>query len=547
MLMKGGIMLIRILIVDDEPKVRRGLVNKLNWEDIGCTIIGEADNGIEAKRIIDAQKPDIVITDIKMPGMDGLELSHYVNENYPFIKVILLTGYDEFSFAQSAINSNAFSYLVKPTLPQEIVNVVNNAIGEIQQARREKEDVRNLREMLQQVIPVMKNQVLGDMLFGNYVNIDQLLDRAKLCGIEMNVYCVIIVEAFRYFSNEKMSFEKEMLDRFEIRKRLREVVENPDVEVFESLNGEKIVFLLYSKNPAALNGEEIYNKARLLHDEMKSSSDIDTFIAVSSLNQSSRDVHRAYYQCLNAISFRDIFTSDSIINAGDILSIADDTYLLAKKYANRLNENINACNRDNVKMILRDMFDIFTRGYNVNLNNVKEIIWTIMYNAERDVFFSGGGSETKLLTADNKQKIIGAQSLNDVFCNITAILGNLMDEITQSKKLKYNSIIQRACHFIEKNHEKNISLDDVSNHTGISSGYLSRMFKDQMEMNFIEYVAMVRINKAKQLLEHSAIKVKEVGDRVGIGNPAYFGSLFKKYTGKTPTEYKEFVSGNKPG
>lgn len=542
--MKGGIILIRILIVDDEPKVRRGLVSKLDWERLGCMVIGEADNGNEAKQMIEAHHPDIVITDIKMPGMNGLELSEYINDHYPDIKVILLTGYDEFSFAQAAIHSNVFSYLVKPTLPKEITEVVGSAVRQIELARKEKEDIKHLREMLDTAIPVMRNQILHEMLSGFCTNMDSLLERAELCGIQIRSYCVVVMELFRYLNSEENRYEKELLDRLEVREAMREVMKGPELEIFESLNGEKPVFLVYSGNPSGLREADLIEKVRRLRDTLKKTAELDTFIAVSPVHCDVRDIHRVYCRCLNALSFRDIFTSDSIILTKDIQSIEDDTYSFAKLYANRLNENINACNRDKVRMILRDMFDIFSRSFSINLNHVKEMIWTVLYNLEKDMFFSGGGLEIKLLTACNKQKIIGASALEEVFTNTSAIFEAVIEQIIQGKRKKYNEMIRRACDYIENNYNRGISLDDVSAYTGISSSYLSRMFKDQMKMNFVEYLAKVRINKAKKFLEQPHVKAREVGEWVGIYNPAYFGSLFKKYTGKTPTEYREFVLGN---
>ncbi|MEC1520749.1 response regulator, partial [Neobacillus niacini] len=171
--------MLKVLIIDDEPFISKGLSEKIDWSALGCEICGMASNGYEGKELINQLKPDIVVSDIVMPGHTGLELAEFVHQNHKDILMILLSGYDEFTFAKEAFKYGVFDYLLKPTVVEEVMVVIKNAVNTIEQKRDKEKNYEYLENALQESIPIIEQSLLYEMTVKGIVptkNINQSID-----------------------------------------------------------------------------------------------------------------------------------------------------------------------------------------------------------------------------------------------------------------------------------------------------------------------------------------------------------------------------------
>ncbi|HEY8500343.1 MAG TPA: response regulator, partial [Clostridia bacterium] len=174
----------KVIIIDDEPIIRKGLKNIINWKQFGCTVCAEASDGEEGKHLIEVHHPDILITDIRMPEMDGLNMIRDVKSCIPNCKIIILTGYRDFDYVQEAIKLGAFDFVLKPSRIEELAAVVRRAVDELKCQRNRAEEMDKLRRLFEQNIPVLREKFLYDVLYEINTNSDDITARVSLLGIE---------------------------------------------------------------------------------------------------------------------------------------------------------------------------------------------------------------------------------------------------------------------------------------------------------------------------------------------------------------------------
>ena len=174
----------KIILVDDEEEVRRGVLNKIQWNKYGFEIVGEAENGKEALEIVEKNTPDIVITDIKMPFMDGMKLTQILYERFPTIKTIILTGFDEFEYAKTAIKLNVIEYVLKPVSSEDIIELLINVKEKLDREFEEKKNIKLLKESYIKSLPILREKFLSSIIRGN-INIDEIKEKEKKYNVNL--------------------------------------------------------------------------------------------------------------------------------------------------------------------------------------------------------------------------------------------------------------------------------------------------------------------------------------------------------------------------
>jgi len=284
---------IRVIIVDDEPLVREGLFHMLRWDKLGCEVVGQAENGIEAVKMVKAVSPDIVITDIMMPGINGLELTEFIMRNNNGTQVIILTGYNEFSFAQEAVKVGAADFVLKPTKVDELEKVIISKREIVHRQRREKRMKQELEDKLFIGKPHLLNKFFNDLLQADLEKLDQIIKNMEFFGFKIISYSIVKVKPERYRKQNEKPYEAEIIKYFS---SLEEIFEKES-----SANGLKcarlkdhqsLIYIIYSDCDMDLSDFE-RSLVKILESVIKKIK-TDPYIACIGKSQTSNNLRHIH-------------------------------------------------------------------------------------------------------------------------------------------------------------------------------------------------------------------------------------------------------------
>ncbi len=531
----------KVLIIDDEPTIRKGLINIINWKKFQCEICGEASDGVEGLEKIETYKPDLVFADINMPEINGLEMIKSAKQIVPHSKFIILSGYREFSYMQEAIKIGAFDYILKPSSIEDICEVVKRAVIELKYQRDDQLEAKKLRKCFEESIPILKEKLLYDIIFQININEEEIKEGFELYGIEINEFVMIMIE-IDGDSKKKEPYQRQLY-QFGIVNTVEEMfAEEFKVEKIV-LNNKQIAFIIGTHETVELLEEDVYKKVHSIQQLVESCFDFTVSIAISTKGKDVDELHEKMMECKNALAYRFYMGNSSIILYRDLSGFYKGQDNLAFDGIDKvLCNTIKTGNEEDVVHILGQINDKVIQT-NLDPEYIKTFYWNLIYEINMIRI------SIKNLELQDKDLSHDISSLYKLIDNATQVkeLQDLLEDVAMSvvhrinryNKKNINQILQKAMDYICENYTMSITLNELAEHTYVSTYYLSRMFKKELGKNFVEYLNEVRIDKAKELLKDNKYKTYEVAELVGIQDPHYFSKIFKKYVNMTPTEYKD--------
>lgn len=531
----------QIMIVDDEPLVINGLINFIDWKSLECDILCSAEDGITAISIIKSKIPDIIITDIKMPGTDGIDLLKFIYENYPLIKVIILTGYAEFNYAKDAIKYNVVDFVLKPAFIEKIIEAVNKAKKLIIDQAEVKNRLDKQENQINDLHLEVKEKYIYDLINGFVIDDNVISQKMEQLNIDISNYYVLVFQINKNVAN--INQEEQI--------RISHAIKNYVSLAFENYNhysffpGRQMLCSIVSFDND--NSSGYIQKIILMYKEMsqivKTNSHFDISIGVSSIHKSIAEVSFAYEEAIKSLS-------DNFFNDSNIFAVLNYTI-------NQLPSEIHMTNSyiDKIMSFVRtgknldaisSFNDLLKEKINSNqsIDHIKSIGICICYLCSNILSNYSLNLSDILENGENIYKqIIECKSIS----NINEILIKLINSVSicQISSIKQNnSIIKTAMEYIHEHYNQDITLSSIANYVHLNGSYLSRLFCKATGKTIIEVITGIRIEKAKEMLMNSDIKIYEVASLVGIYDPTYFSQIFKKSTGMSPSEYRHFKSKN---
>lgn len=535
----------KVLIIDDEPTIRKGLINIINWKKFQCEICGEAGDGIEGLEIIEEYKPDLIFADINMPEVGGLEMIKSAKAIIPYSKFIILSGYREFEYMQEAIKLGAFDYILKPSSIEDICEVVKRAVIELKYQRDNQLETKKLKKCFEESIPLLKEKLLHDIIFQININEEEIEEGFELYGIHIQEFIMMMIEIDG--DSKKREPYQRQLYQFGIINTVEEMFAEEFKVEKVVLNSKQIAFIISPTDSSELLVDTVYKKGSNIQQIIESCFDFTVTIAISTKGEGSSTLHDKMGECKSALAYRFYMGNSSIILYRDLNGFyKGQDNLPFEGYDKSLCEAIKTGNEENVKNILAQINEKLI-GVNLDPERIKTFYWNLIYEINMIRI------SIKNLEVQEREVSRDISSLYKLIENATQIkeLQELLEEVALSvvgrinryNKKNINQILQNAMNYICENYTISITLNDLAEHTYVSTYYLSRMFKKELGKNFVEYLNEVRIEKAKELLKSNRHKTYEVAELVGIQDPHYFSKIFKKYVNMTPTEYKENQNG----
>ncbi|NBD23877.1 response regulator [Paenibacillus glycinis] len=536
----------KLVIVDDEVLVREAIKRQMNWAELGYDCVGACEDGIEALAFMAREHADVVLTDIGMPFMDGLELARELSERHPAAKVVILTGYDDFDYAQRAVKLQAVDYILKPVTPDELGGILLKLRAQMDEERSKARDYEELKRQLAENMPLLKERFLERMMtarmpekekregwqyFGTAWKGDALIELA------------MDVDEFNWA--RPVTVSDQQLIRFAVFNVAQEIVGGRDGTAVFRDRENRVLALLSGDDPEELE-ERALSTAEAIHRAVTAILPAKVSIGVGCPCGMLGDVQAAHRTALSALEYRFVIGSGTIIRLSDLERrkrpgmppvIAWESELITRLKTGTVDEM-----EDWVDGLFADIREQLL-PIPVCRMYLQRIVLTLMH-----AFYELDQSATQLTeTADGPvQELEALGSLDETHLWMRRLCRKAVTAIRGMRENQSVSQVAKAVEYVKRQfHDPELSLISTCKHIAMSPSYFSALFKQHTGKTFIEFVTHERMERAKELLGLTAMKSYEIAYEVGYSDPHYFSGAFKKHAGDTPTDYRLKLAAKK--
>ncbi|WP_027628861.1 response regulator [Ruminiclostridium cellobioparum] len=520
----------KLLIADDDEIICRGLSKCIDWEKYGLDIVGAVYDGEVALQYVERYKPDIVIVDINMPFVDGIEFSYIMKERYPEIKIIILTAHKEFEYAKHAIALQVFSYITKPFSNQEVIETVVNASKEIEKEKQRRKDITAN-------ISAIREKYLEDLIVNGVID-DERIEMCNIASKDSHFQTAILY--FESLSSYQRPFQELAIDSVinarELNDKIKSRLEKyTNLKMFSIINRVVILKEYKSKDEHAGFEDHLQNLIFSLKNEV----DLLIFCGIGRIYHGIYEIHFSYNEAIKALEESYNFGNKSIVLYEESQQNSAEYQVKLQIYKNKICGAIQGGNYESMEVELLNMFEKVKKSRMRNIPFFKvmmvELILSSYKAAEEEVYAQLIG-EVGLLV----RRLMQANNLLDIERIVSDCFKKLSDCLESRNQSENRQVVKLAMNYMKKDFDNpDLMLKDVAEKVHISANYLSSLFKRFEDNSFINCLNNIRLGQAKKLLVNREVKMYEVAFRSGFNSSQYFSSCFKKSTGMTPSEYRQ--------
>ena len=543
--------MLKIFLAEDEVVVRETIKRMIPWEELGFELVGEAADGEMALPLLIRQQPDLLITDIKMPFMDGLTLARLAKKEIPGLKVVILSGYDDFNYAKQAIGIGVEDYLLKPITKNALIERLSEIRSRYEHEKTQKEYYEKFqREM--QAYEKNSSRDFFEALVGGSMDMMEVYKRAEKLGLDIvaEAYNVLI---FTMNCDEDFSGQRDEYSSWEAE----------SLELLENFFAGHSSAMLFRSNifsyGVLLKGqrETIEENTRACVDEIRkilSRQDgrREWFLAVGQSVERLSQIQKSYHTASRAFSQRYLYDEnilyydemETMEHPGRQAETEDNAYL-QKVDVNALNPAIlhkflsNGL-QEETENFVKDYF------YAIGQEPMESLVFRnyVILNVRFSVisFIKGLGCDTNEMESADTEEVLAesGKNMESAIAYAKKMISQAIEIRDQNSGNKNRSILKTAVDFIDSHYmEEDISLNTVANVANVSANHFSALFSQNMGQTFIEYLTSLRMNKAKELLRCTGMRSSEIAGEIGYKDAHYFSYLFKKTQGMTPSDYRK--------
>lgn len=543
--------MLKIFLAEDEVVVRETIKRMIPWEELGFELVGEAADGEMALPLLIRQQPDLLITDIKMPFMDGLTLARLAKKEIPGLKVVILSGYDDFNYAKQAIGIGVEDYLLKPITKNALIERLSEIRSRYEHEKTQKEYYEKFqREM--QAYEKNSSRDFFEALVGGSMDMMEVYKRAEKLGLDIvaEAYNVLI---FTMNCDEDFSGQRDEYSSWEAE----------SLELLENFFAGHSSAMLFRSNifsyGVLLKGqrETIEENTRACVDEIRkilSRQDgrREWFLAVGQSVERLSQIQKSYHTASRAFSQRYLYDEnilyydemETMEHPGGQAETEDNAYL-QKVDVNALNPAIlqkflsNGL-QEETENFVKDYF------YAIGQEPMESLVFRnyVILNVRFSVisFIKGLGCDTNEMESADTEEVLAesGKNMESAIAYAKKMISQAIEIRDQNSGNKNRSILKTAVDFIDSHYmEEDISLNTVANVANVSANHFSALFSQNMGQTFIEYLTSLRMNKAKELLRCTGMRSSEIAGEIGYKDAHYFSYLFKKTQGMTPSDYRK--------
>ncbi len=535
-----------LLIVDDEQLERQALHFIVTQKCPAIKVIGETGDGRSAVQIAAVQRPDIVLMDIRMPEMNGLEAAKRIRALLPDTVIIMLTAFDEFSYAKQALTIGVVEYLLKPVRPDDIMHTLEITIQKVDELKRKKQEEASLRKSVEDAIPFIQMSFVYDLISGNIKEMEHFQERSRFLGMKVDpgVVLAIDVDDFKQLTSSDSELEKQMIKQ-KIHKLICSVA--GDYALVTPFGSDNLIVLLgfaevESEERIKSNAQKI---AVDIQESISQAMNISITIGIGRYYSDPREIHKSYLEALHAQRQRFYLGDSQIIHVEDVPYLTTGPFNYPFHYERNVLDKVRCGDRKQAKEALHELLDgIFASK--ANMDTIKACVLELLIVLSRSAV--EGGANVEQLTLLNLTCINHLHECNNktqVEAWLFASLDHFMDNMLENRSSMNLRVINKACDYIVKNYHKNISLEEVAQTVHLSPFYFSRLFKQEKGFNFVDFLTKVRIEKAKKMLQNPDFTAVRIAAEVGYQDASYFSRVFRQTMGMTPNQYRNEIRNGK--
>lgn len=526
----------KIFLVEDEFVVREGIKRNIDWQANGYEFCGEAGDGELAFPMIQKLKPDIVITDIRMPFMDGLELSRLIKKEFPWIEIIILTGFEEFEYAKEAISLGVAKYLLKPISGEELLKEIFEISGRIEEKRKESEIREKYLMEMEENFQKERKELFQHLVTGSK-SMTELLEMAERLKLDLSAiwYNVVLVK-FQSKNHAPDEYSKRLV---ELEKQLKD---EQHMLVFDrNLEGKALIFKADSKEEL----EELQKEyiARL-ENELKEGEKFRYFGGIGKPVNRLSELPASFESASHAFAQRYLIKEnrilDSIVLEQNVYAGNDDFDIHnidpKELQSDRIREFLKLGNKEEVVYFVEEFFK--RQGTNALKSTIfRQYIVMDVYFCVAAFLEELQISREEISEFDVNGEML--QSKENAIEYVAGIIERAVELREKNASNRYGTIVDQVKKYIEEHYEEEeLSLNLLASNVNFSPNHLSMIFSQQTGQTFIKYLTDYRMNRAKELLRGTGKRSSEISLEVGYKDPHYFSYLFKKTQGMTPTQYR---------
>lgn len=536
--------MLKVFLVEDEFVVREGIKRNIDWQANGYEFCGEAGDGELAYPMIQKLKPDIVITDIRMPFMDGLELSRLIKKEFPWMEIIILTGFEEFEYAKEAISLGVAKYLLKPISGAELLKEIADIAEKIAEKKKEQEIREKYAAEMEENLLKEQKELFQYLVTGSK-SMAELLELAERLKLDLSAlwYNIVLVKV-QSTNHAPEEYSKRMIV---IDQKLKYLTDVPHVISFDrNLEGKALLFKADSEEELEALQKKFLSG---LEGELAGNDRYRYFGGIGKPVNRLRELPLSFESASHAFAQRYLIKENCILDSrmldqGNVVEKEEfDIHDIDPKELQneRVREFLKLGNKEEVIYFVDEFFK--RQGANAfNSTIFRQYIVMDVYFCVASFLEELQVGREEISSFDVNSELL--QSKEQAVEYVTRIIEKAVELREKNSSNRYGTVVDQVKKYIEEHYEEEeLSLNLLASYVNFSPNHLSMIFSQQTGQTFIKYLTDYRMNKAKELLRGTSMRSSEISLEVGYKDPHYFSYLFKKTQGMTPTQYRGKKSG----
>ena len=525
------------MIIDDDEPIRARLKNIVEWEENDISLVCEAQDSDTARELFLLYRPKIIITDIHIPIISGLDLAYEIARINPEVRFIIITGYSDFEYVKASVKLGAVDLISKPIIAEEINSSLRKAVEYFNELKREKTSSENMKKLLEESLPIYCERFIHS-LFNQTARYSEarIFEKFDSLGLDIkgSYYHVVLLSP----SVESLSASEKDLSLFATKNICDELLCNAGFKAFSFFDGSSRINCLISSNKE--NGNLLLEEAiQEVHDKMVFYWNINIYAGISIPITDITNLYHAKKQAETALSYQGILLNGPVVNYTNISGL--DMPVIEDK-ADVISTAIKCIKTDSMpelnELVQKELSSLFSSGKDI-LPTIRKFIFELVSSIVAESISMNINPDAVLKNTEIYEKIFSVDSVPLLTQCFLDFAGSISRELLKKQSETKNMLIRMAKDFImDSLSNERLNLEMVSDHIGLSSIYFCKLFHKEEGMTFNNYLNMERVGKAKTLLRKTSMKVFEIGYATGYSNPKYFNYVFKRIADVTPLEYR---------
>ncbi len=531
----------KVILTDDEQDKRRGIRSSVDWEALGMEVAAEAADGQAALRLIDELRPEILITDIKMPKLDGLQLSEMAMRLYPSMKIVLVSGYDDFAYAQKGISLGVSGYVLKPVNTAELESILKKLRTELDRGTRRVESAPHTDTEIQ---PLKLEKFFRGIIYKKKTVAEVADTQKMLMGEGRYLFAAALLQLDNYLGlisdmsdDEQTAFSRTFFETTD--------------EYFAGVNNaigiatEDYTYVVFIYDEDRTRIDQTINRICLQLKQIMLNNDMSISIGVGNTYESAYELKTSFKEARLALNLKFVSGANSTTYYSSVERMDSSFDTARLKTTGSIMSAIRTGNKDSLKKNLDETALEIMAGGSMSKAYLS-LFMSSVFRQTLELLDSLGSSIEEIFEKPMEEyaELMSAQTMKNAMDMLYDKLVRVIDYMNLKKQGRFSFYIDKAKLYIEEHFtESDISLERIAGQIQMSVSYFSLEFKKTVGKTYIEFLTELRIRRAKELLLGTALKISEISEMVGYENSTYFNYLFKQNTGYTPGQFRRGETG----